>query len=389
MVQIVNTLTTTQINTFLSLLATITYIPWSSLTPEQQNPFIIKLGSTFITSLLSNNLVNALLDSENPEYIVESSYIFSLCKMLFMVFGFDSLAQNVIIDSTTGTVSIGSSPPNTGYGNGDPTTVTASTVPSARLSSYSAFNIPQVSNARVAGTQTSSKKNGLKSNTITKGKKPLTQTKRGNETLRMYNYNENYKKANIGNNSASSTMAELNNSNNARLNFSFIENAMLTPGCGKSGNIQSHPCPYCLPCTHPKPCYNCPPCSKCNMTFPSCGKCTQEKKCDACCQTKLPSDCCSFDASQYEFIQYFCDLYPNITSIIGGSSCTPATSPVCGDITCGDIPQNFDDLSDIPSMMWRFYDYAYCDFIAYVIASTAPDQTSVKINDKIKYLSGI
>lgn len=208
MIQLVNQLLPTEINTFIILLGTITYTPWANLSDAEKNAFIAKLGENFINSIVNNNTVIYLLSVESPELIIESSYLFPLMKMLFMVFGFDNISSSVAT--------------------------------------------------------------------------------RNGETVMVNNYYQ------------------------------------------KNGET------------------------------------------------------CSFNASHVEYLRIFCDLYPTLTSIMGGCSCAP-----CSTTTCSSIPTNFNDLTTIPTMLWRFYNYSYCLLLSNAAALQSSNTVAQKTSNKIKYLSSI
>lgn len=90
MIQLVNTLFQNQIPVFISFVSRLEYTDFNSMTAQQKNYFTNSLGSNFINAFLCNPLVVQLLNEKSSNYLIISCYMFSLCKMLFYVFGYDT-----------------------------------------------------------------------------------------------------------------------------------------------------------------------------------------------------------------------------------------------------------------------------------------------------------
>jgi hypothetical protein len=91
MVSTINYLPRELIPWIINLIATLTYQSWDELTPTQQSKYISELGEEFINRFNSNQLITILLQSNRPELILTSSYLYSLLKMLFVTFGYNDL----------------------------------------------------------------------------------------------------------------------------------------------------------------------------------------------------------------------------------------------------------------------------------------------------------
>jgi hypothetical protein len=107
----------------------------------------------------------------------------------------------------------------------------------------------------------------------------------------------------------------------------------------------------------------------------NCCSCSSDNK--ACCE---PVDPCT-----YEFIKSFCDLYPTIISIMGGSETFPQE---CLEVCCDDIPPNYFCLNTIPDFLWRFNDFSYCNYITVLRArqDCYDNNPGTKINAKNRSL---
>lgn len=95
-----------------------------------------------------------------------------------------------------------------------------------------------------------------------------------------------------------------------------------------------------------------------------------------------PNGCCNFD-----YIDNFCAFYPTICCFIGKSG--PTQGCGCREVDCSTIPANYNELTTINTMLWRWYDYSYCQFLIDVYAKRVPNATILKINSKTAYLSNI
>ena len=96
MVQMINCLNRQQIIKLIRLIATLSVIDWQTLDPVKQEFYAKALGTEFVLAFNSNMLVTILLQSGNTELILTCAYLFSLLKMLFIVFGFGELVPNIV-----------------------------------------------------------------------------------------------------------------------------------------------------------------------------------------------------------------------------------------------------------------------------------------------------
>jgi hypothetical protein len=91
MVELINSHHQSKVTRIINLIGVLSYREWESLSQREQDRFIIDLGTDFIDRFNSNELITVLLQCKSPQLILTSSYLYSLLKMLFVVFGFNSL----------------------------------------------------------------------------------------------------------------------------------------------------------------------------------------------------------------------------------------------------------------------------------------------------------
>lgn len=96
MIRIINSLPRNNTHWIIKFIATMNYQKWDDLSEKQKIVFIDSLGENFIDSFNSNALITILLQSNLPDLILSSSYLFALLKMLFIVFGYSKLVPIVI-----------------------------------------------------------------------------------------------------------------------------------------------------------------------------------------------------------------------------------------------------------------------------------------------------
>ncbi|BCS83228.1 hypothetical protein QLL95_gp0895 [Cotonvirus japonicus] len=92
------------------------------------------------------------------------------------------------------------------------------------------------------------------------------------------------------------------------------------------------------------------------------------------------------DQCVYDFIRLFGDLYPTVVGLMGGTEKFP---PEMIEMTCSDIPANYNDLMSITEYLWRFNDYSYCKYLEYVCTRQLHNILDYKINEKTRYLHSI
>lgn len=96
MIRLINSLPRNKTIWIINLIGVLSYQSWRDLNLEQKESYADALGSEFILGFNSNQLVTILLQSGYSELIITSSYIYSLLKMLFIVFGFSKLTPKII-----------------------------------------------------------------------------------------------------------------------------------------------------------------------------------------------------------------------------------------------------------------------------------------------------
>jgi len=88
----------------------------------------------------------------------------------------------------------------------------------------------------------------------------------------------------------------------------------------------------------------------------------------------------------YEYIRLFGDLYPTIIGLMGGTEVFP---PETIKISCYEIPPNYDTLSSLPELLWRFNDYSYCRYLEYNWSRQLDKALDCKISTKVRYLQSM
>ena len=91
MLRIINSIPRPKMIWVINLIASLSFQNWLELTPQQQKSYIDALGEDFICAFNSNELITILLQGKASEVILTSSYLYSLLKMLFIVFGYSKL----------------------------------------------------------------------------------------------------------------------------------------------------------------------------------------------------------------------------------------------------------------------------------------------------------
>lgn len=95
MIRLVNSVHRSKLVWIINLVASLSYQNWDQLTSEQQQIYIDALGQDFMDTFNNNELITILLQSDSAEIILTGSYLYSLLKMLFIVFGYSKLTPVV------------------------------------------------------------------------------------------------------------------------------------------------------------------------------------------------------------------------------------------------------------------------------------------------------
>ena len=98
MLRIINSVPRSRMIWVINLIALLSFQSWDNVSPQQQKTYIEALGEDFISAFNSNELITILLQGGSSETILTSSYLFSVIKMLFIVFGYSKLVP-LITDS--------------------------------------------------------------------------------------------------------------------------------------------------------------------------------------------------------------------------------------------------------------------------------------------------
>jgi len=99
MVTLINSLNRDKIIWFINLISNLSYQNWDKLEESQKDIYIKMLGESFIVELNANELVTILLQSDNSDLIIKASYLYSLLKMLYIVFGYSEIKPIIDIDN--------------------------------------------------------------------------------------------------------------------------------------------------------------------------------------------------------------------------------------------------------------------------------------------------
>ena len=96
MVTLINSVQREDVVWIVALIGNLSFTRWENLTPSYRETFIEHLGQTFIDGFNSNELITILLQSDSGELILTSSYLYSLMKMLFIVFGYNGFIPHLV-----------------------------------------------------------------------------------------------------------------------------------------------------------------------------------------------------------------------------------------------------------------------------------------------------
>lgn len=95
MLRIINSVPRNKFVWVINLIAAMTYQRWTDLPQNQKITYLETLGEDFICAFNDNELITILLQSDTSELILTSCYLYSLLKMLFIVFGYSKLVPIV------------------------------------------------------------------------------------------------------------------------------------------------------------------------------------------------------------------------------------------------------------------------------------------------------
>lgn len=98
MIKLINSVDRSKMIWVINLIGNLAFQTWDEFSPVYKDQYIEALGQCFINEFNNNQLVTALLQSNNSELILTSSYFYSLLKMLFVMFGYNNLTNISIND---------------------------------------------------------------------------------------------------------------------------------------------------------------------------------------------------------------------------------------------------------------------------------------------------
>jgi len=91
MLRIINSIPHSKMGWVINLIASLSFQRWENLPDTQQKAYLNSLGENFICAFNSNELITILLQSNESQIVLTSSYLYPLLKMLFIVFGYSKL----------------------------------------------------------------------------------------------------------------------------------------------------------------------------------------------------------------------------------------------------------------------------------------------------------
>lgn len=337
MIRVINSMPRSKLVWIINLIAALSYQSWENLPANQQQSFTNALGEDFICSFNSNELITILLQSNSSEIILTSSYLFSLLKMLFIVFGYSKLVP-LIADKCC-----------------DSQLMYKDNL-KKHLDRYRGASFRRGdSHGPTANEQCNDYQDNCSESSNNPNDGPDYNP----------NYNANYNPNNNTNNLINGPNNNLINGANCNQNYNSNNNSC-DNSCDDSCNNSYDP--YNKPCNQvfSKPCIGACPSNCPDICYDPCKPCPE------------PVDQCIYD-----FIKLFGDLYPTIIGLMGGTEVFP---PESIEITCNDIPANYNCLRCLPEYFWRFNDYSYCRYIEYIGSKQLGNALASKVNAKARYL---
>ncbi len=91
MIKIINSIDSDNILQLLNLIATLSVKKWQDFSSESRTMFTNIFGEKFISDLLDNQVFNLLLSNDMYQYVILSSFFYSLLKILYLIFGYSKL----------------------------------------------------------------------------------------------------------------------------------------------------------------------------------------------------------------------------------------------------------------------------------------------------------
>lgn len=279
----------------IQLIAELSFQNWECISEQQQRVYLEALGPEFIDAVNGNELITILLQSDSSELIITSSYLFSLLKMLFIVFGYSKLTP-LVVDEGCGKQLTTSHP----------------------LANHAA--------------------------------------KYKGATFRRGDFDPNHV--------AKSTPNAIRH----------LQSGYAPHSAPRHTSSSSSDC-ECCGCEHEEKMQSFNPV---NTSYAPPHLPPQLPACEA--------DVEQVDPAIYEFIKQFGDLYPTLVGLMGGTEEFP---PESIQISCKDIPANYNSLTSLPEYLWRFNDFSYCRYLEHYYSNKMSLALSTKIGMKARYLQSM
>lgn len=91
MIKLINSINNEKINWVINLIAELSY---KSIDDIDKDKFINILGEDFINLFINNQLIIILLQNDNSHLIMTGSYLYSIMKLLYIIFGYNQFIYN-------------------------------------------------------------------------------------------------------------------------------------------------------------------------------------------------------------------------------------------------------------------------------------------------------
>lgn len=91
MLRIINSIPRPKMIWVINLISHLSFQSWTEIPAQKQKTYEDILGEEFIEAFNANEMITILLQSNSSEIILTSAYLYSLIKMLFIVFGYSKL----------------------------------------------------------------------------------------------------------------------------------------------------------------------------------------------------------------------------------------------------------------------------------------------------------
>ena len=342
MVCIINSLPKNKIVWITNFIASMTYQSWDDLEQHQKQLFVDSLGENFIYEFNNNKLITILLQSDSSHIILTGSYLYSLLKMLFIIFGFSRITPLVTdkcsethcqmmkermkkhTDKYRGAY----------FRRGDPREMI---IYHRDRDHYNHnHNHNHNHNGDYSDSDSDDDNNNYYNNYYPNNNVPYNMPNQYNQH-NQHNMSNQYDPSDEW----SDNYTDDQGNPTRVLNKNIVLNNNNRSNLLTNNNVKS--VPYYI---DPEP----------------------------------------IDQRIYDYIKLFDDLYPSILGIMGG---VDNFLPEAIEIKSNSVPSTYNDLSTVPAYLWRYNDYSYCRYLDHISSKQLATVLSSKINSKARYLQTI